>query len=191
MAINKVVYGNTALIDLTSDTVEASDVAQGKTFHLRSGEQATGTALGGTSIYDGDDSTGDLYNELFLGDIASGVDAVKVAFDMDLLWTNSDPSATFPAQTISLDLSDYKAVLISVYTATTLTSSVKNNFVVKGETTEIQPPIYNGSLRSRTVTVSDSGISFSRGIFWNSYNNASSAQTQDVQAIPYKIYGIR
>lgn len=40
---NKVSYGNKILIDLTSDTAIASDVAVGKTFHLASGSQATGT----------------------------------------------------------------------------------------------------------------------------------------------------
>lgn len=48
MAHNKVVYGNTTLIDLTGDTATAADVAQGKTFHLASGASATGTAQGGT-----------------------------------------------------------------------------------------------------------------------------------------------
>lgn len=47
MAVNKVVYGGNTLIDLTSDTATASDVAQGKTFHLADGTQATGTASGG------------------------------------------------------------------------------------------------------------------------------------------------
>lgn len=46
MAVNKVVYGGNTLIDLTSDTATASDVAQGKTFHLADGTQATGTASG-------------------------------------------------------------------------------------------------------------------------------------------------
>lgn len=40
---NKVIYGNETLIDLTGDTATASDVAVGKTFHLASGKQATGT----------------------------------------------------------------------------------------------------------------------------------------------------
>ena len=44
MAINKVVYGSETLIDLTEDTATAADVAQGKTFHLASGAQATGTS---------------------------------------------------------------------------------------------------------------------------------------------------
>lgn len=41
--INKVVYGNQTLIDLTGDDVLASDVLTGKKFHLPSGAQGTGT----------------------------------------------------------------------------------------------------------------------------------------------------
>ena len=42
--INKVVFGNTTLIDLTTDNINASDVRQGVAFHLPSGASATGTA---------------------------------------------------------------------------------------------------------------------------------------------------
>lgn len=44
---NKVVYNGTTLIDLTTDTAVASDVAAGKYFHLASGERVAGTASGG------------------------------------------------------------------------------------------------------------------------------------------------
>ena len=49
MAINKVVYGNQTLMDLTSDTVTEQDVAQGKTFHDASGMLRTGSGGGGTA----------------------------------------------------------------------------------------------------------------------------------------------
>ena len=49
--VNKVIYGGSTLIDLTSDTVTAADVQSGVTFHLPSG--ATGT---GTCEYDVDSS---------------------------------------------------------------------------------------------------------------------------------------
>lgn len=45
--VNKVVLGTETLLDLTGDTATAEDVAEGKTFHLASGVQATGTASGG------------------------------------------------------------------------------------------------------------------------------------------------
>lgn len=41
--VNKVIFGTETLIDLTSDTATAADVQSGKKFHLKSGQQATGT----------------------------------------------------------------------------------------------------------------------------------------------------
>ncbi len=49
--INKVIYGNQTLIDLTNDDVTLSDVLAGKKFHLPSGELGTGTCS-----YDADTS---------------------------------------------------------------------------------------------------------------------------------------
>lgn len=42
MAVNKVVYGATVLVDLTGDTVSASDLAEGITAHSANGELVTG-----------------------------------------------------------------------------------------------------------------------------------------------------
>lgn len=50
--INKVIYGGRTLIDLTSDTVTAADVLKDVTFHLPSGETASGTCT-----YDSDTSS--------------------------------------------------------------------------------------------------------------------------------------
>lgn len=46
MAVNKVVYGNSTLIDLTSDTVAADKLMYGYTAHDNSGEVIVGTATG-------------------------------------------------------------------------------------------------------------------------------------------------
>lgn len=43
MAVNKVVYGTTVLVDLTEDTVNASDLAEGITAHGANGELVTGS----------------------------------------------------------------------------------------------------------------------------------------------------
>lgn len=43
MAINKVIYGNNTLIDLTSDSVTADKMLEGYTAHAASGEVITGT----------------------------------------------------------------------------------------------------------------------------------------------------
>lgn len=51
MAINKVIYGGNTLIDLTADTISASDLKDGITAHDKSGAIITGT-----NTYDADTS---------------------------------------------------------------------------------------------------------------------------------------
>ena len=53
MAINKVQYGNTTLIDLTDTTAESGDVAQGKYFYGKDGVKTLGTASGGVISVNG------------------------------------------------------------------------------------------------------------------------------------------
>lgn len=50
MAINKVVYDGTTLLDLTADTVTVGDVVSGVTFHLRDGTLGTGTIVDGDNM---------------------------------------------------------------------------------------------------------------------------------------------
>lgn len=61
--INKVIYGGNTLIDLTGDTITASDLAYGVTAHDKSGVQITGT-----STKDSDTSA----DTAVAGDILSG-----------------------------------------------------------------------------------------------------------------------
>lgn len=49
--VNKVDWNGGTLIDLTTDDVSRADVALGKTFHLPSGEQTTGTSAGAGGAY--------------------------------------------------------------------------------------------------------------------------------------------
>lgn len=48
MAVNKVVYGTTVLVDLTKDTVTADKLLKGATAHDASGEPITGTLEAGS-----------------------------------------------------------------------------------------------------------------------------------------------
>lgn len=50
MAINKVVYGNDTLVDLTEDSVTESTLLEGETAHNAAGEEITGTAKQGHVI---------------------------------------------------------------------------------------------------------------------------------------------
>ena len=51
--INKVIYGNKTLIDLTGDTVEPSKVLSGVTAHDKSGSPITGTCAFDVNSTDG------------------------------------------------------------------------------------------------------------------------------------------
>ena len=50
MPINKIVYGTSTLIDLTSDTITVGDALAGVTFHLRDGSIGTGTMVNGNNL---------------------------------------------------------------------------------------------------------------------------------------------
>ena len=58
--INKVIFGGDVIIDLTSDTVTASDLAYGKTAHDKTGATITGTNTYDANTSDGTASAGEI-----------------------------------------------------------------------------------------------------------------------------------
>lgn len=74
---NKIIYGGQTLIDLTADTIEASDVINSKTFHDKSGAPVTGTCT-----YDADTSDADAVASEILTGKTAYVAASKVTGTM-------------------------------------------------------------------------------------------------------------
>ena len=58
--VNKVIFGNDVLIDLTSDTVTAADILTGKTAHDKSGAPITGTCDFDSDTTDADASASEI-----------------------------------------------------------------------------------------------------------------------------------
>ena len=77
MAISKVIYGNETLIDLTSDTVEASKLAAGYTAHGKDGEPIVGT-----NTYDADTSDADATAAEILNTKTAYVNGQKITGSM-------------------------------------------------------------------------------------------------------------
>lgn len=75
--VNKVVYGNDTLIDLTQDTVTTNDVLSDKYFHLPSGQR-----IQGTCTYDADTSNATASDSDILEDMTAYVNGQEVVGSM-------------------------------------------------------------------------------------------------------------
>ena len=108
-----------------------------------------------------------------------------------LLWTNPNPTSSFSAQTISLDLSKYDMVEISAFYSVT-------EDVNKMLTTSIIPTNSLGSVSSqkgngtafanRKVTLSSQSIAFTA---CTQHYDTTSRDNMNTCCVPYKIYGIK
>lgn len=74
---SKIVYGNTVILDLTSDTVAADKLLSGYTAHGRDGELVTGTCTYDSDTTDATASTSDI-----LAGETAYVNGVKITGDM-------------------------------------------------------------------------------------------------------------
>lgn len=105
---------------------------------------------------------------------------------MDLLWTNPNPSSSFSAQTIPIDLSDYSLIIISHYTNNAVgfdTAQVIQQIIPKADGQSFLIAGMNYYQRRKVSAISNSGITFNSGQYI--------AQENNTVCIPQKIYGIK
>lgn len=104
---------------------------------------------------------------------------------MNLLWTNDSPTSNFAAQTVSLDLSGYSAIVVAFATSTTSGLYAFSNIALKDGNPWFLSFLGGASTYryGRSATVTNTGVEFSNG-----YRDGSASSAQ---AIPLYIYGIR
>lgn len=117
----------------------------------------------------------------------------NMSTSMELLWTNPNPNAAFAIQTISIDLSEYKYVVINAtYGGNGLLNDyfVGNKTIIEVGTTGTITGVYHsvdgGASTVRKAIVNTSGIQFGIGKFYNGSN-----QQSNNYAVPLNIWGIR
>lgn len=91
-----------------------------------------------------------------------------------LLWTNPNPSASFAAQKISLDLSNYSFVFVVSSGSVLVKVGAGSAWIVSN----VSP-----NLRVRSVAASATGVTFGAGYQGSTQDNTNN--------IPTQIYGIR
>ena len=117
--------------------------------------------------------------------------------NMVLLWENSSPGSAFAAQTIALDLTDYKWVKIeSLPTVSTNGKNVTTNeFKCPGAGNTFAPTTRTDMGSSgwwhggRTVEITTTGITFGQGGF--RYSNTTTQTANDSYGIPLRIWGLK
>lgn len=118
--------------------------------------------------------------------IPRGNDGVSGGLLMKLIWTNPNPTATFAAQTVSIDLSGYDAVMVlaRTFTSTDANVALVSAFTLIGEYgyLELTSPVSNNT-GARRFNVTSSGIDFERC----GYNGGA----QNNYLVPQRIYGIK
>ena len=107
-----------------------------------------------------------------------------------LLWTNPNPTSSFAAQTISLDLSKYDAVEVVARQYAT-DSFVFSSKAEVGKFGKLFCYGYDDAreLDTRRYEVSTTGVSFQTGYY--TMISDSSGTASSTHCVPYKIYGIK
>lgn len=120
---------------------------------------------------------------------------------VDLLWTNSKPAASFAPQTIKLDLATYDAVDIIVRRADDQTYDTVHRIFV-GSKNRLEAPMGGAMPTSgtgsgttwstnRSASVSKTGVTFGTGGYEYLQSGSGNLHANNTYALPLKIYGVR
>lgn len=129
--INKVVYGGNTLLDVSTDTAVASDVASGKYFHLKTGER-----VAGTNTYDADTSDANASASEILNGQTAYVNGNKLTGSMPNNGSNNVTVTSKAGTTIPIGYYDGsgKAVIDSTSAANLVANNVRQGVEILGVT---------------------------------------------------------
>lgn len=174
---NKVVYGGQTLIDLTGDTVQASDVINSKTFHDKSGASVTGTCT-----FDADTSDATAAASEILNTKTAYVAGTKVTGSMPNRGKQTS-TITTKSQSVTINNGYHDGsgtvAISSTEQAKIIASNILSGVTILGVTGNVQPSsdIKIESSKTATPSTSQQTITPSSG-----YNALAQVV---VSAIPY------
>ena len=116
--------------------------------------------------------------------------AINTGMTMKLLWENPNPTSSFAAQTITMDLSMYDSFLVVAHTSSSLAGCVYT-FVYE-KTDKDYYLLFTGAggvAQRRAIRILDSYVTFAKCQQY-SMSNGSESEAND-KIIPYRIYGIK
>lgn len=176
MAINKVVYGNTTLLDLSQDTVaSAADIVAGKTGHLRDGTQVTGTASGGGG------GIGTLLATLALGTIStSSTQAADTGKSVSVSGVNDYDLLIVETSVNSVTNNRHTATVGLIFLTASSSVSTKNG-------ASVATVKWNSKISSSGVTTTRAGTT-AYGIYPNSCSVATSNSVTTATIPMYQRY---
>ena len=174
--VNKVVYDGNTLIDLTADTVAATDVLSGKYFHLASGERVQGTCT-----YDADTTDANA----MAGEILSGktayVNGNKITGSMPNNGATNVTISSASGASIPAGYSDgsAKAVLDSASASALSANNIRQGVTILGVEGTLSP---EDDLTVGPVSATPSG---SQQVITAASQNLDYITQVTVAAIPY------
>lgn len=108
---------------------------------------------------------------------------------IDLLWNNAIPTSVFEPQTINLDITEYKMIVIVASGSISSNHEITLNIVNTPSVNVITFSNYNsGTIVTRAVDIVDNGIMFGIGFEISTYHTF---QENNNCAIPTRIYGVK
>lgn len=110
---------------------------------------------------------------------------IDTKFSPTQLWINTNPTANFAAQIVSLDLSKYVWVMIQ-FKSNKDDDYLQTDIFQVGTTGRLRST--DNAISRRVVIVSSTGIEFNGG--YHLAANGTSFTSSNAYCVPYKIYGL-